>query len=324
MKERPAMSFMRRIARDVCLLALAGLTVVTINLPLAPADSMLSLATHFVPQYLLGAFVALVLSVVWRNRLAGVAAIGFVLIHGWLVFPYLPMPGQAHAAGSGAARVMVCNVLTGNSNKAALLSEVVRHDPDVLLLQEVDHAWVEATGKLDALYPHRMDVPRGDNFGISLLSKFPMRDAQIVELGGADVPAIHAEIQLGETWVDFLGLHTLPPIRAIYRTGSLNQMTEVATYSAAAEGGFILAGDLNNTMWSPAYRALRKATGLRNARAGRGLLGTWPGDGVLRIPIDHVLVNDALAIDRCFAGSYFGSDHLPLIVDLTVRISRDG
>ena len=31
----------------------------------------------------------------------------------------------AAAAGAGTARVMVCNVLTGNPNKAALLSEVV-------------------------------------------------------------------------------------------------------------------------------------------------------------------------------------------------------
>lgn len=57
-------------------------------------------------------------------------------------------------------------------------------------------------------------------------------------------------------------------------------------------------------------------TGLQNARAGRGVLPTWPTflpATFLRIPIDHILVDPRLSVLDYRLGPSIGSDHLPTI-----------
>jgi endonuclease/exonuclease/phosphatase (EEP) superfamily protein YafD len=74
-------------------------------------------------------------------------------------------------------------------------------------------------------------------------------------------------------------------------------------------------------MWSPWYRRLRAETRLTNARRGFGVMASWPAylPPVMRLPIDHCLVSDELIVTDCRLGPAFGSDHLPLIVDIAVR-----
>jgi endonuclease/exonuclease/phosphatase (EEP) superfamily protein YafD len=83
----------------------------------------------------------------------------------------------------------------------------------------------------------------------------------------------------------------------------------------------MLMGDLNTTMWSPYFHELETQAGLRNARDGFGILPTWPQKGqwpMFRIPLDHCLVSPEIRVEAFRVGSNIGSDHLPIIVDVTI------
>ncbi|HEX2138714.1 MAG TPA: hypothetical protein VHG33_03270, partial [Woeseiaceae bacterium] len=63
---------------------------------------------------------------------------------------------------------------------------------------------------------------------------------------------------------------------------------------------------------------------MKNAALGRGYLPTWPaGFSLLKIPIDHCLVSDALHVASFDTGGDFGSDHLPIVIDLSVGVDPD-
>jgi endonuclease/exonuclease/phosphatase (EEP) superfamily protein YafD len=84
----------------------------------------------------------------------------------------------------------------------------------------------------------------------------------------------------------------------------------------------VVVGDLNTTMWSPAYRKLIHATGLRNARDGFGICPTLGSErrwiAALALPYDHSLVNQKVGVIGFRSGPFLGSDHLPIIAELAV------
>jgi endonuclease/exonuclease/phosphatase (EEP) superfamily protein YafD len=84
-----------------------------------------------------------------------------------------------------------------------------------------------------------------------------------------------------------------------------------------------IMGDLNASMWSPAYKRMMRRQGLKDAREGHGLVltqhGHGPVSGLLWRPIDHCLHNDRLAVRNFYAGPDLGSDHLPIVAELCLN-----
>lgn len=84
----------------------------------------------------------------------------------------------------------------------------------------------------------------------------------------------------------------------------------------------LFVGDLNTTLFSPYYADFIAASNLTDARRGAGLLPTFPARSLLgaltRLPIDHCFVGEGVRVRGIKAGGDFGSDHLPLIVNLEV------
>ena len=97
------------------------------------------------------------------------------------------------------------------------------------------------------------------------------------------------------------------------------QLHSVIELVAQASGEVLLLGDLNASVWGRHYRHFEDATGLRNARRGKGILPTWPTFmPPAMIPIDHVLVSSRIGIADIKTGPRIGSDHLPLIVTVVL------
>jgi endonuclease/exonuclease/phosphatase (EEP) superfamily protein YafD len=85
------------------------------------------------------------------------------------------------------------------------------------------------------------------------------------------------------------------------------------------DGPSIVMGDLNCTSWSPYFADLLRLSGLRDSRLGFGIQPSWTGNTrFMAIPIDHVLVSHEIDVLDRHTGSKIGSDHLPVLVDLSV------
>ncbi len=281
----------------------------------------LELTCHFRVFYLLGAIIltgALLGFRAWRWSALGllVIAVNFCIILPW----YWPRASHAQSALAPNLRILLCNVLTENPKYEQVLGIVREVDPDILVLLEVNWDWMGALAPLKESYPFKVTQPRSDNFGIALLSRLPLENTQIIEdFGNSSAPAIVGEIPLGGKSLSLVAIHTLPPPGAQYTAIRNAQLVDLAAFVQEKEGPCVVIGDLNTTMWSPTYHRFETDCGLVNTRRGFGVMATWPvGLGPLMIPIDHCLCSPEIQVVDCYTGPDIGSDHLPLIVELSV------
>ncbi len=82
----------------------------------------------------------------------------------------------------------------------------------------------------------------------------------------------------------------------------------------------LLVGDFNATPWSPMMLDLRRL-GMRRASCGGPITRTWRSTGFpyYALPIDHVLSTASVVVSACRVGPAVGSDHFPLIFDISAR-----
>lgn len=98
------------------------------------------------------------------------------------------------------------------------------------------------------------------------------------------------------------------------------QLTALAQFVTDIRGPIVLLGDLNTSPWSFFFRRLLEQSGLRDSAKGYGVQPTWPSFfRPARIPIDHCLHSPDMVVTDRRVGEAFGSDHLPLIVELAFR-----
>ena len=224
--------------------------------------------------------------------------------------------------------VVSANLLMVHPDPLPLAQALLARDADVLLLQEVSGRWVAALEEsgLLAAYPHQLVLPQEDSFGIALLSRVPLRAVGEGDLLG--VPYTHAVLQLGETTVTLLNIHTLPPRTGAYFERWQAQLDLLAELSRAQTGAVALIGDLNTTQHGRAYRRLLRASGLHAAHpeCGRGSAVTFP-NGVFPLPpirLDHALLSPALACVSLTEIPRTGSDHSALDMVLALRTPSSG
>lgn len=285
---------------------------------------LFDLTSHFRWYWLLLAVVCLAAS--WRR--AGRGALVCLAVAGlgnvWPLLPYwLPSAGDTvTAAPPAAARldalsIVSINVLTSNTDKPAVLAYLRSRDPDLIVALEVDTAWAAALASLADRWPHAVVQTRDDNFGIALLAKRPPREQRVREFGDAGVPSIVATFADPAGDYTVIATHPVPPKGPAYARDRDAQLRAIAEFVAAAPLPCVVAGDLNATPWSAAFRDLVKHGGLRDTARGRGVQATWNARvWAPRIPIDHILVPPGTEVLRRTVGPDVGSDHFPVEVEI--------
>ena len=87
---------------------------------------------------------------------------------------------------------------------------------------------------------------------------------------------------------------------------------------ARGEAAAVVAGDFNDVPWSRSCRMFQKISRLLDPRLGRGLFNTFNARRwVSRWPLDHVFASEHFRLARIEALAPVGSDHHPLLVDLS-------
>jgi len=286
---------------------------------------LLDLASHFRSIWLLLAIAGLVACARWPSRFAAVCLALAAAGNAAEMLPYwLPARGveDASAATGPRVTVVVANVHRLNDDATAAVAYLRDRRPDVAAILEVDAAWANAVAGLADIFPYRVVRPRTDNFGIALLSRWPLDDVTVVDFGVPGRPSIVATV-LAASHFRFIATHPYPPFHG-RATAVLNAHLEaVAAAAAASPLPCIVAGDFNATPWSHPFRTLVAKGGLRDTAVGRGVQATWNARyPVPRIPIDHILVPPSVTVVRRVVGPDIGSDHFPIEAELILRATE--
>ncbi|MEX2174034.1 MAG: endonuclease/exonuclease/phosphatase family protein [Pirellulaceae bacterium] len=272
-------------------------------------------AAHFRVQYFWLLFAAAVaLWLVRRPRIALASAAG-ALVNLALVAPiYLPAP-ETKLEGP-QVRLVSYNVLGRNERFDEVLQFLRKENADLVLLMEVRPAWAERIAELADIYPHQHIVPRDDNFGIALVSKLPWKEVHTHDFG-VQVPTIVATYDLSGTPLVVIGAHPVPPSNVPAAAQRNEHLAAIGRFASLQSAPVVVAGDLNLTRFSPYFHDLLEQGDLADSRQGFGIQASWtPRLPVLTIAIDHCLISPRIAVLDRRVGSYFGSDHRPVIVHL--------
>ena len=260
-----------------------------------------------------------------RRYKSAVAPALVALVNLALIVPlYVPQPPPAADSTIEKLRILSLNVHTTNREYRLVCDYVRQKRPEVALFFEVNDAWLKHLEQLQDDFPYHRVRPHPDNptLGLAIYSHLPLWDLKFEDLGdGNDV--VGAEVIVESQSFKLLGVHTASPKSPERAARRNRQLVRLAEIVRAEEGPVVLMGDLNATPWSPAYRDLLQATGLRDTRFGFGVQATWPVPlGSLGIPIDHCLVSPQIGVRRHAAGEDVNSDHFPLVVDLWFPVER--
>ncbi|MEM8560118.1 MAG: endonuclease/exonuclease/phosphatase family protein, partial [Bacteroidota bacterium] len=204
------------------------------------------------------------------------------------------------------------------------LTTVRAVDPDVIATLESNQWWQDTVfADLRAAYPHAVEVPQEDTYGMHLYSRLPLEDVAVRRRVDDIVPSIEATVVLPSgSRVTAYVLHPMPP------RPEFNQHTDrrdaelilVAREVAARREAdparpIIVAGDLNDVAWSRTTLLFQRLSGLLDPRKGRGPYSTFHADyWPLRWPLDHVFHSDDLRLLHLERLGHVGSDHFPIHV----------
>lgn len=316
-------TFSDRLKTPARLLFVAALVHPLAQLP-ARLDWRIDLLTHFEAQAFAVTLIALAFAVIARTRLA---LLTLAILAAFQLAPLVRYSvGNPVAAGPGKPlRILSANVLFNNEDHASLAKLIEREDPDVVGLIEVTHDWIADLAAIRARYPYRLEAPTYEGAtGLALwLRKPPVAIEGPLKPTAAGWPYLKAKIDYEGRIITLFLVHPSNPLR---RRGAAGQaeFDALADLARAEAGPTIVIGDLNCTEGSPYFGDFLARSGLRDSRLGFGKQPSWPGNPLLRIPIDHAFVSSDMAVVERRLGPAIGSDHFPLFLGVApARLGGD-
>lgn len=255
----------------------------------------------------------------WRAALAAAAALG---LNAWPLAGMYRAPDPYAILDGRAVRVVAYNKYVGNTNFEAIARYLEPLKADVVVLEETPASHARRLRELLPGFAH-FHHEETLGIGVAILSRWPLRDAQLVTRDGVSL-AVRTDVDLGDRTLRLYGIHLhwpLMPEAAEYRNA---QLAAFGPELAQCAGACVAAGDFNVTPWSSHYRDMVEASGFRDCAAGRGWLPTWTRGlpSFLRIRIDHCLAGGAIGVADVRVGESVGSDHFATINDLVVGRTR--
>lgn len=217
-------------------------------------------------------------------------------------------------------RLMTANLLHQRCDAADFARVLGRHDPDVVVTQELGPL---AADVLASAYPHHRLRPALDFTGRGVATRLP------AEFGNIDMPGrdgTSAVLDVGGRTVRVAGVHLLNPVQfpwwEFVQTRSL-QLQGLFEWMDRSTEPVVVAGDFNASPRWPAYkRMLGRVDDLVvdwATRHGGAAERTWawrPGWPRL-LRIDHVF-GRGLEATRVEVDTIRGTDHNPVVVDLSL------
>lgn len=219
--------------------------------------------------------------------------------------------------------LLTANVLQTNKQKDAFVELVKKTAPEMVLVLEVDRNWEHALIELKPFYPYHIAEPLENLYGISLYSKFPLKDAEIKHWVKKEIPSIKCTVDLGWKTFDFYGIHPEPPSPSESATSKDRdaELMRLASHIKDQPNTTLVSGDLNDVVWSSTTQVFMKESGLLDPRIGRGFYSTYNANypSLLRFPVDQLFHSKDIHCAGLKTIRIEGSDHLGVLYGFTIQ-----
>ncbi len=299
------------------------LTLVPQSYLLGGLNVPLEINTNFGSYYLFIHLLSVVLLLfVFRGKYRGrrlVLGYGIALII-WQLAPLVPFlvdfDDEKPCSSCRTFTLLYANLYSGNKTMQALVSEIQTREPDIVALLEVRSAALQGVLDFRSRYPYSSEVPRDDDFGLALYSKFKFINEPLTDIGMDVPPAIIAALDLGMATPLSLALfHVTPPVSSRALEKNKRIVRRIATMFRHDSPNFLAVADMNATPHSPYYQLFEKTGGLRHVLYGEGLFRTWNAfNSLLRFQIDHIFYRGHIERESVQKLDSHGSDHFPIFV----------
>jgi endonuclease/exonuclease/phosphatase (EEP) superfamily protein YafD len=250
-----------------------------------------------------------------RLRLAGIA----VVVAGINIAAIAPWHGSDNPTappGAPTVRIVAFNLDGANHHYYELAPLVDRLKPYILGLTELTPAWADTAAVASPSVRPRRLVPQRNVYGMGVLSSRPPTRVSVERFPASGPITLVAHFDIAGRTLTFVLVHVHTSF-----AGSVHERELRALAAARPQLGrrLIVCGDFNTVPWSAQLGEFAESTGLRDAFSGSWPVYSWPAwSPLLRVPLDHCLVSEGLAVRGRSFGPSSGSDHFPLIVDLAL------
>lgn len=274
-------------------------------------------ALNFAPYYGLPLGLLIVPVVLFRRwRLVALAAVPFMIWAVVMLSVNWLLVSPRSCSEPSALRVVTANVMVGNTQLTAVAQAVLAQSPDVVVFEELVVDLEQFSPALAKAYPYRIST---ESPWVTMASRLPLEDMRRVTLD-PPIPGrelLAARVRIGDQSVTLLGTHEIPALSTITYRQHQQQYDLMAWGIGAAAGPVMVIGDVNATVYSPAFVRFLLRTGMRSVSDGSQRPTHTPMLN-LSIRIDHVLIRDLVACEeRVF--ELPGSDHDGVVVGVRLR-----
>ena len=234
-------------------------------------------------------------------------------------------------------KLIASNVDYTNEFRSQAIESLVKNDPDILALIEVDHQWKDLIQSYIDRYPHQVLELKNNGKGMALLSKIPIVESEIRYLVSEDRPSIWIQVRFPNHQhdqsdqgndSDLVGICVLhPPPPGLMKQNKNERVSSkprdielviASEFVADSEiKHWVMFGDFNDVGWSRTTEQAKSIGNLFDPRIGKGFYSTYHARRpLLRYPIDHVFVSGSFRVPMLACLDDIGSDHLPLLAEL--------
>ncbi len=244
------------------------------------------------------------------------------------IYPYTGISkyevNNASMEPSNTLSIYTSNVLQTNDKFNSVLKDTELFDADIVLFTETNSKWItKITERLNKKYPHRIEVPKENTYGMLLLSKLRLKDEKIKYLVEDTIPSIDTKVitQSGKI-IQLYAIHPAPPTPH-HNPSSVDrdaELIKIARLSRDSKYPVVVMGDFNDVAWSETTSLFQEFSGLLDLRKGRGLFNTYNAKSwIMRWPLDHIFTSPDFRLVEVRLGGNTGSDHFPFFTELSLE-----
>ena len=266
----------------------------------------------------------------WQNYLLiAVLLIGLLVNGSYLINYTILVPVQVPTAkdlkpSDSQLSLLLTNVKMSNRKAPRLIDLIASIKPDLVLAMEVDEWWDRELKVLEKDYPFSQHTINDVAYGMVLYSKLPLKKVEVDYLHNENVPSFESTIALNNGKnISFHCVHPVPPVHFEDLPDNAGQeenaLKKLGKEVIDRKHPTIVAGDLNDVVWSYVDDLTGTQDILYDVRAGRGFYNSYNTENVLmKWPLDHVFVTGEFRLKRLERLPNIGSDHFPIFVELVL------